>query len=466
MYAAPVIAHRQEQLERALAAALPGGSLQRYPAEQCHAMVRQLEPLWDVDKGLQLRPFTQDEQEFVANEQLLSKIDYAYWAERYSTINADGQTLRPMYPLFESQTIILAELARQEELRWRNQHPDGLLFNILKGRQLGASSLCQSLLAHRATTHTYVKTLIASDVPDNSGSQGLFGMLERVVEHLPWWLKPRERFHTKDKHIVFANGSSVIVESGKSMKGGLTEEGGHKGNLGRSKTYSCAHLSELSTWERPDQIDDGLMPAIPQTPRTLMARESTAKGRHNWWHDEWLIADQGLGRCFNIFVPWYAERSKYWLPVPPLWIPSDDTLAFAKRVEEKGPRYMHRAITLAPEQLVWYEQRKAEAIKKGTLYKFLEEYPAEPEEAFQFSGRSIFSPETMDRLEKQARPLLDVWTVRPHAELLEDREQLVAELKADQIKDKVLLASERLRDAARTTGDNAPQTVVEEPVEA
>lgn len=468
MYSAEVIAAREATLLQALGSTLPTGVLERYPATHCHEQTRRLARLWNPDRREQFRPLTQDEQAFVLNEQLLSKIDFPYWAERYAYIQADAQTLKPMYPLWESQTLILAEIAHQEATRARAGYPDGLLFNILKARQLGASTLCQSLLAHRTTTHTYVKTLIASDVPDNSGSQGLFGMTERVVEHLPWWLKPAERFHTKDKHMVFTNGSSVIVESGKSMKGGLTEEGGQKGQLGRSKTYSAVHLSELSTWEYPETIDDSLMPAIPQTPRTLMARESTAKGRHNWWHTEWQLAEEGLGRCFNIFIPWYAEQQKYWLPAPLDWGPSADTLAFAARAEATGPRWMRRPVTLSRNQLYWYEQRKAEAVRKEVLFKFLEEYPAEPGEAFQYSGRSIFTVATMDRLEQQARPLLDVWTVRPHAELLEDRERMRGEQAAEQRREVVRAHATRDKAAARvpSTGEGATvQVEVEPPLE-
>jgi len=464
MYHPDVIAWRREKLEAQLGSALPGGVIQEIPVETCHHWVRTLAQIWDPEDRRQTRPFSREEEVFVANERLMTKISYPYWSQRYCMIQSEGQRLKPMYPLWESQQLILAEIARVEYEHWTTGHPDGILANLLKGRQLGASTFAQSCLGHRTTTHGFRKALIASDVPENSGSQGIFGMLELAVANLPWWLKPLELFHNKDKHIVFKNGSSVIVESGKSMKGGLTEEGGTKGNLGRSKTYSMAHLTELSTWERPEQIDDGLMPAIPVTPQTFMIKESTAKGRHNWWHREWLVADRGLGRAINIFIPWYAERSKYWLPPPTAWIPADDTLAFARRVQEHGPKYMHRAVTLAPEQLYWYERKKLEANEKEELYKFLEEYPAEPEEAFQYSGRSIFPIMVLDRVEQQQRPLIDLLTVRPHLELIADQEALHAELQAEQREMRARVAKATVRNEALITEDPDPRpTVLETP---
>jgi hypothetical protein len=722
MYHPVIVAAQQERLEAQF-----GLQLQRLPAAHCHAMRTSLDTIYDVETREPTRAFSQDEEAFILNEQLLVKIDYRYAAERYIWINYAGQSLRPMYPLWESQELILAELARVEYDHWTSGHPDGLLFNILKGRQLGAcvegntkvltadlrwvtveelavgteviatdeespggrgasrklrtavveakwdvlepafevvlasgtsivcsathrwlyrtrtqttvawravadmkiggyirritepwgsstledywmggmldgegsggakgsggvefcvsqvygpvydraaryfrergyasfhqdppdlrtpetsskfgrkpvgkmsvarmseifrligltrptrflgrrwwegkelpgkrtggygwdrvmvvrplgrrrlfdlqtstktfiaeglvshnSTLVQSLLAHRVLTHGQVRTLVASDVPQNSGSEGLFGMLELVVEKWPWWLKPKELYHTKNRHIMWKNGSRVIVESGKSMKGGLQEEGGEKGQLGRSKTYSAVHLSEITTWERPEQINSSLLPAVPITPRTLMGRESTAMGRNNYWHQEWKKAGAGIDpRFFNIFVPFYAEKSKYWLPTPPGWSPTDDTLAFARRATEQGPQYMHRAVQLTREQLYWYEVMKAAAVHDDELYRFLSEYPSEPEEAFQNSGRSIFSVATMDRLEKQGRPLIDLWTVAPRAELIADREASLAEYKESQNQLIALGAKQRLRHASTTLDTNEPTTLREEVV--
>lgn len=461
MYSPLVIAYREETLLQSLGDHLPQG-LERLPVPQCHAYKAHLDRVWDPEQRQPTRPLTAEEQAFVVNEQLLCKIDYRYAAERYIYINYEGQALRPMYPLWESQELILRELARVEADHWRTHHPDGILANILKGRQLGASTLVQSLLAHRCLTHGQVRCLIASDVPQNSGSEGLFGMLELVVEQWPWWLKPREKFHTKSKHLMWENGSRVIVESGKSMKGGLQDEGGEKGQLGRSKTYSAVHLSEITTWERPEQINSSLLPAVPQTPRTLCLRESTALGRNNYWHTEWKIAAAGEDPRFtNVFIPWYAERSKYWLPTPADWIPDPETLAFARRASEFGPRYMHRPVTLAKEQLYWYELNKRAAIVRDELYRFLSEYPAEPEEAFQNSGRSIFSVETLTRISSQARELADLWTVAPRAELLADKEQSVAEFQESQRQATELRRQQREKEAAKVLTVNEAQTVTE-----
>ncbi len=203
-----------------------------------------------------------------------------------------------------------------------------------------------------------------------------------------------------------------------------------------------------------------MLPAIPRTPRTLCIRESTALGRNDYWHSEWKLAEDGEDpRFFNIFIPWYAEQSKYWLPFPDGWVPSDDTLAFARRATERGPRYMRRAVQLSKEQLYWYEVSKKAAVKREELFKFLSEYPSEPEEAFQNSGRSIFTLETQTRVGHQARPLADLWVVAPRSELIADREANVAEFKESQRQLVAEREHQRVRAAQNILQVNTPQTI-------
>jgi hypothetical protein len=427
VYSEALIARSQARLEQIYGQALPHGLL-RYPVAHCEQMAKRLANAVASD-GTPQRRLTPEEDAFIGNERLLTMIDFRYWVERYAYINAEGTHLQRFTPLWESQELILGELARLQQDRMDSGHPDGLLVNILKARQLGASTLGAALITHRTTTHAHVRALLASDVPENSGSEGLFGMYERIVAHLPWFLHPQEQFHKKDTHIIFTSGSAIMVESGKSMKGGLQEKGAVKGGLGRSRTYSTLHLTELSSWDRPEQIDDSLMPAVPRSPRTLAVKESTAKGRHNWHHEDWLVGERGQGRFTNIFIPWYAEQQKNWLPAPPSWSPDEDTRAHARKAEEEGPTWLHRPVHLTREQLRWYEEERSVAVAKNQLAKFLEEQAADPESAFQHSGHSIFTVDQLQYLARIAKPMIDCWTIQPAADLAAFKIEELAEIR-------------------------------------
>lgn len=365
-------------------------------------------------KGRHTRQVTAEEQTFIINEWILTKASYQYWAERYCYITLEGAGFGPMFPLFDSQKLMLDEAARLEKKAFDGESMGGVLLAILKARQLGASTWAESMLTHRATTQNHVYGLIASDVPGAEGSGYFFGMFEQMVDALPWWLAPKVLEHVKDEELLFHGGTHIWVAAGKSTRGTT----GNRGQIGRGKTVSVLHLSELSTWEDPGQLDGSLFPSIPlNNPRVLGMCESTAKGRNNWWHKHWDKAVSGKSRWHPIFIPWYAEPSKYRLNAPSEWTPSPTTLAHAKRCEETGPRWMHHPVKLNRDQLFWYESTRAEFEVDNNLSLFLEEYAADPEEAFQHSGKGLFSSVVLQRVQDSVKPLSGVVEVVPNREL-------------------------------------------------
>ncbi len=411
MFSPKVIDAREADLTDRLRSAIPGGKLIRRSPAECWQRRDDLADVVD-EKGEPTRPLTAEEEAFIVNERLLSTLDYRYWSERYAIVAKESADAEPLVPRWASQDLFLARLGRIEEDRY-GVHPDGILVNCLKARQLGLSTESQVILAHRITMQTGIRGMVAGDTPDQSSA--MFGIAEFVVENLPWWLKPPAVAPTLRGSVMsFKTGSSLKVLAGKSQRGGLQDQGKNKGNIGRGRTFSHVHLSELSTWERPEQIDDALLRGVPRRPRTFVVFESTAKGRHDWWHQQWLNTEKGLTRFANVFIPWYIEPDKYWLPAPPGWEPVPTTKDHAEAVERTSPKYcLGRTVRLSREQLYWYERERALADERGDLYKFYEEMPATAEDAFQHAGRSIFTPATLERLKTQERPPRAVLHVEP-----------------------------------------------------
>jgi len=412
MFHPDVIAESQDRVERALGDAIPGGRLRRTPHDECWALRDQLADAVDV-KGHPKRDLTAAEQTFITHERLLATLDYRYWSERWAMVAKETQDAEPLVPRWESQNLFLATIAHYEQQYRDTGHPDGILLNVLKARQLGISTETEVILAHRVTTQTTVRGLVAADVPEQSSY--LLGMAETVIDALPWWLKPSATPPTNKGSIFsFETGSSLRVAAGKSQRGGLQDRGGTKGNIGRGKTWGILHLSELSTWERPEQIDDGLLPGVPRRPRTFGVLESTAKGRYDWWHHQWLNTDRGLTRFFNVFIPWYIEPDKYWEVAPDGWAPNPTTKEHMDKVERSSAKYLlGRTHRLSREQAYWYERNHALYDEKDRLHVFYEEYPATAEDAFQHAGRSIFSVKTREKLAQQAKQPIDVLFVEP-----------------------------------------------------
>jgi hypothetical protein len=409
IYHPDVIATSLERLERAFDV-----TLREYSLPQVEEWVQRLDALWDLEEGIQRRPFKQDEADFVANERLVSKANFLYWAERYAIISAGGAGLMKLR-LWDSQKLILDVVAGiEKEARALGVDADGVLANVLKARQLGCSTLSQAFVAHRITTQADIFALVAGDVP--SQSTFIVDMFLRILDNLPWWMRVglKTRVETFPQELEFLTGSHVWSRAGDSTRG----ESEKKGNLGRGQTISTLTLTELSTWAHPEQIDDALLPGVPVHPRTLAIFESTAKGTGNWWDKHWRESKKGIGRFKPIFIPWYVEPRKHRRPAPPAWGPSADTLQHARRCEEGSSYWLGKQISLTRDQLYWYEQTKESHRLKGTLWKFIEEYPATDEEAFQVGGHGIFTPETMERIVAQARPIAAVLEVMPKKDIV------------------------------------------------
>jgi hypothetical protein len=379
------------------------------------------------DAGTPIRRLTEDEQTFVAATRIRVVFDYPYWAQRFAFIDQEGHGLRPLYPLWESQRFVLQALGDLELARQQSGYPDGLLLNVLKARQLGVSTLSETLVAHRLITRAHVRALSGADVEDQAGY--LFRMVVRIYDQLPWFLKPGKIYFTKNRELSLANQSYLKTAWGKSTRGALqsvTGQEGTKGAIGRGQTFSVLHISELATWDNPEQLDTALFPAVPVSAHTLAILESTAEHANDWWHQQWLAAAEGLGRFTNVFIPWYAEPSKYSLPAPVDWLPTASTLTHAKKAEIDSPKWFAgRTVTLSRDQLYWYERTRAYYAKKGELHKFLKEYPADDQECFQYAGRAIFTLEQLEAIDAagSARKILDVWAVEPAREIAELRRE-------------------------------------------
>ena len=421
MFHPQVVAQRERKLlaDARFAAQFPRG-LPRSSVAVSQANAAALAGLVN-DKGELARRLTPEESAFVSAERLISKIDYRYMAERYIYIRKatpTGLRLKPLYPFWQGQEILHARIAARElEIR-ETGDPDGILIALLKARQEGLTTYGLSVILHRGVTASYQSGLLAADVTEQSGYM-FNDIFLSMLEHLPWYLKPRVLSCTtagEKRHIYWGNHSIVRMSSGKSMRGKLQEDSGQKkGNIGRGRTHGLVHLSEIPSWENPEQIDTALEPGIPVMQDTFCIFEATAKGREDYWHNLWRTSVAREGRFISVFIPWWAEPKKYSLPAPVEWSASPTTISHARRAEEVGPQFVGHPVKLTRDQRDGYERRQSAMAQANRLSEFLEEYPAEPEEAFQRSGRSIFSADQIDYLQTLARPLTAAYEFDPDA---------------------------------------------------
>jgi hypothetical protein len=287
----------------------------------------------------------------------------------------------------------------------RGEPVDGILLLCHKARQLGATALARSLLMHRLTLDEHVRGMTASI--DDEKIDNLALRDQRILKHLPWWLRPSKRYDTKGGHLVFDKLDNMLQYQTYTQTNGI----------GQGETFEIGHLTECASAANGPAIEHHYFPTIPQSPRALQLLETTAQGRGNWWHETVTKVLNGYARRWKIcFIPWYAEESMYRAIPPVNWKPTEASLLVAQKIYDTSLTYLHRRVMLSKPQLYWYETTREEYARGGTLHLFLSNYPSTLEESFQHSTMSAFSPEVLEALRNQTREAIPYDIQRARAE--------------------------------------------------
>lgn len=370
---------------------------------------------------------TKDEVAWIDNETLLCRVDFWYFISRYVWIKNEEDRAVRMTP-WKSQEIFLSIIAEMEE-QWV-----AIMLIILKARQLGLSRIISLILLHRINFFENRNAFMASSTEDKT--RLLFDMVDFVLERLPWWLKPREKFRREGKLLELYSGSGITLQHGQQGTG-----------IARGTTPTVAHISELAEFDDPSYlIDSSLLRAMHDSPGTFLALEGTADGMNNWWHKKWNSAKanwpEGRSRLRPLFLPWFAGGlypKAAWLrahPVPESYerkmLPWAQAHAGMAEEYVRSTYYLNRHLGgnwfMPIEQVWYYECERESAIRENRLNKFLQEMPANDDEAFQSTNISVFDTETLVyyRDNSHRQPLVGIYGLRGPTEHLPERLQPAA----------------------------------------
>ena len=252
---------------------------------------------------------------------------------------------------------------------------------ILKARQMGFSTLTESILFKETATKFNINTGIVAHKEE--ATTNLFNMSKRIYDNLPDAMKPTKKA-SNAKELIFDNQEGTGLKSKiKCMTAGAD-------GVGRSDTFNNLHISELAFWGNAKETMLGLMQAVPNLPNTMVIIESTANG-YEYFKEIWDKAVRKENDFIPLFVGWH-ELEEYQMPYS----------GFELTDEEKQ---LQETYNLSLEQLTWRRWCIANNCG-GDIEQFKQEYPMNPHEAFIVSGTSVFDKEQLVlRLETIPKPL-------------------------------------------------------------
>ena len=200
---------------------------------------------------------------------------------------------------------------------------------VLKGRQLGISTVSEAVLLNWCFMHPGANSLVLSK--STADSEYLFEMTKLMWDNWAFRSLFTESHKSVRRLAWNETGSSMKIATAKGQE------------VGRGQTIHAVHCSEVAFYPDPESLMLSLKQAVPDKPGTIVILESTANGAGNWFHQEWFAAKAGESDYIAMFFPWYLHE-EYSFP--------DTTLAYEQLTKDER-EMMKKFDGIGLPQLAW-----------------------------------------------------------------------------------------------------------------
>jgi len=283
-------------------------------------------------------------------------------------IETKEKGLQRLGNLLGTQTYVMGEIAKGLE--------DGAHhYVILKGRQLGITTISLALDLYWVFTHPGLGATLVTDTEENREMfRSTLGMYH---EHLPKEFKIPVDGHNRNQ-MVLRNRSRLFYQVA-----GLRA----KGSLGRGKAITYLHGTETSSWGDEEGLASLLASLAETNPDRLYMFESTARG-FNMFHDMYVTAKRARTQR-AIFCGWW--RNEFYSSDPESAVYKtywDGRLTPEEREWTRDIKKLY-GVEINSRQMAWWRWKLAEGIRDDAL--MYQEFPPTEDYAFVMTGTSFFS---------------------------------------------------------------------------
>jgi len=294
------------------------------------------------------------------------------FARRWLYLNNSGRIMPLHYTPAQWNLARLVAKIRKARLPVR--------VRILKARQEGISTFCESDGFHKCRFREYINAVVIAHRKDSATN--LFGMFRLFYNKLPDWMRPALSHFARQDGLGFEDTHSQIdVFTAKDE------------NIGRSGNPSWVHCSELAFWPGvPKDTVDSLYQGVHLKEGTTIFEESTANGVSGYFYHQWRTTQRAHDRgkdtlWHNLFIAWW-EHPDYAMPV------TEREAAGIMSHLDREEEFLVERFRVTPQQLRWRKYAISDKCG-GDLEKFKQEYPSFAEEAFRSSGSPYFGTKVL-----------------------------------------------------------------------
>lgn len=297
-------------------------------------------------------------------------------------IESKEQGLIPMRELLGTQTYVMDEIAKglSEDIHF---------FVILKGRQLGITTVSLALDLYWQFTHPGWQGTLVSDTEEN---RDMFrSTLAMYMEGLPKEYKIPLVNHNRNQ-LVLKNRSRIFYQIA-----------GNKSRLGQGKAITYLHGTETASWGNEEGLASLIASLAETNPERLYMFESTAQG-FNMFYDMYKTAKKARTQR-AIFCGWWRNQFYQANPDTPngsqiynvYW---DGKLTPEEKDWTKDIQKLY-GVTINSRQIAWWRWKMHEGMKDDAL--MYQEFPPTEDYAFVSTGSAFFSNTRLTEAHKIAR---------------------------------------------------------------
>ena len=283
-------------------------------------------------------------------------------------IETKEQGLRKMNNLLGTQTYVMDEIAKglQDDIHF---------FVILKGRQLGITTISLALDLYWHFTHPGLQGTLTTDTEEN---RDMFrSTLAMYMEGLPKEYRIPLLAHNRNQ-LSLKNRSRLFYQVA-----GLRA----KGSLGRGKAITYLHGTETSSWGDEEGLASLLASLAETNKDRLYIFESTARG-FNMFHDMYTTAKKARTQR-AIFCGWWRNELYAADPDSSVYkVYWDGKLTPEEKEWTKDIKKLYD-VEINSRQMAWWRWKMFEGIKDDSL--MYQEFPPTEDYAFVMTGTSFFS---------------------------------------------------------------------------
>jgi len=281
-------------------------------------------------------------------------------------IETKEEGLKKMGNLLGTQKYVMEEIQKglAEDIHF---------FVILKGRQLGITTVSLALDLYWQFTHPgWQGTLVA----DSEENRDMFrSTLAMYMDGLPKEYKIPLIAHNRNQ-MVLKNRSRIFYQIA-----------GNKSRLGQGKAITYLHGTETASWGNEEGLASLIASLAEKNSERLYMFESTAQG-FNMFHDMYKVAKSAKTQR-AIFCGWWRNEyysvdansniyKVYW----------DGRLTPEEKEWTKDIKKLY-GVEINSRQMAWWRWKLSEGIKDESL--MYQEFPPTEDYAFVMTGTSFFS---------------------------------------------------------------------------